>query len=492
MNTVPVPIYEPIEPGGTVKITSPAWVLFFQNLLAAVAAPQQASTALQNHQAAVIAHGTTSAIMGVSDAQVVTNKNLSSPSNLLPPISLSDLSDVVLTPIISAGYTFSPLTKVFTLPAGETSAGRIVYCGVGKFVCATEGTAKVFTSSDNGATWTSQGRIGGTTTETSIYGLIHLGSGVVLAGTYPNGKLYRNTAFGVGTWTEITAGYTDAGKSDLRGFASNTDGSVVLMGNTNPSAAGQSGKIWASTNQGVTWIQVYDGSLTADYYQVTQIIKVSASGGYLALATPASLGPKMDSKVLQSAWGTGWAVVATIQATNPLTMATDGLGTVLIGCAGSGTSSNHIYRSTDSGMTFTDLGQLIPGVSIHNGLKYIGGTTWIVGTNGSGTANCAAWVSTNNGTSWALLQSLVDVAGDATVYTFALSDAGVLVAGTFSVTGGVGKIWKGTVVSGSRQDGAKLQWDTTAGKWVDGLPTPPPGRYALRVDTAGVASWEVI
>lgn len=40
MSTGPVPIYEPIELGGTVKVTSPIWVLFFQNLLAAVTAAQ--------------------------------------------------------------------------------------------------------------------------------------------------------------------------------------------------------------------------------------------------------------------------------------------------------------------------------------------------------------------------------------------------------------------------------------------------------------------
>jgi hypothetical protein len=413
-----------------------------------------------NLSSAKVAIGTNKATLQYSTDQTVNT--LTIPAN----IELKPVNGAVIT-VTGGGTTSSNVTtinsfsKILTLPSGQTSAERIVYAGGGHFVMGTEGSAKIYTSSDYGTTWVDHGQLG---SETTIYGLIALDAGVILAGTYPNGKLYRSADYGT-AWVEITSGFTDSGKSNIRGFTYLGSG-VVLMGDTNNSALGQSGKIWKSTTNGATWAQVYNGSSTPDYYQIGSMDHIGNT--VIALVGTGGLGANIDSKILRSTdSGATWNIVSSISANNPLTVASNGVGTFLIGCAGSGTSSSHIIRSTDSGATWSDLGNLISGVAIHNGMTFIAGSTWVVGTNGTGSAHAAVWTTSDDGSTWNAVQSLADSTSDDTVYTFALSDTGVLVAGTYKIAG-VGKIWKGSITTSpvtTTTGGLTINGSFSAGKY---------------------------
>lgn len=325
--------------------------------------------------------------------------------------------------------------KVLDLPSGETSAERIVYCGNNKMILGTEGTAKIYTSSNSGRTWTAIGSLG---SEGTIYGLKYLEDGIAMAGTYPNGKLFRTTNYGA-TWAEITV--ADTGKTEIRAIEYLGNG-VVLIGNTNPSALGQSGKIWRSTDYGASFSQVYDGSLTADYYYCGGMAYLG-NGVVIATLGGGGLGTKTDIKILKSEdSGATWAVAATITG-NVISLMVCNLGDGIALIDGS--NSGNIYKTTDYGDTWVSKGQNPAAAPIIDGLFNAGGGIVLAGTGDSaaGTTKSARLIRSDDyGETWSVVQELYDgVTRQQTLYTLAMTENRTLVAGTY-VFGGIGQIWR--------------------------------------------------
>ena len=79
------------------------------------------------------------------------------------------------------------LAQHFQQLGSEMRVYSLVSLGSGVVLAGTTPTGKIFKSTDSGATWTEVQRFG---TETHVLSLVSLGSGVVLAGTAPTGKVY--------------------------------------------------------------------------------------------------------------------------------------------------------------------------------------------------------------------------------------------------------------------------------------------------------------
>jgi len=113
------------------------------------------------------------------------------------------------------------------------------YLGNGVILAGTRAAARVYKSTDSGATWTSKGSLGASSGN-NCRSMINLGSGIVLAGT-KKGAIYKSTDSGE-TWLLKQTLTTD---KKVRYFA-NLGSGVVLCGD-------QAGKVWKSSNSGDTW-----------------------------------------------------------------------------------------------------------------------------------------------------------------------------------------------------------------------------------------------
>ena len=80
------------------------------------------------------------------------------------------------------------LAQHFQRLGSETQVRSLVSLGSGVVLAGTSPTGKIYKSTDSGATWTEIQRLG---SETQVFSLASLGSGVVLAGTYPTGSVFR-------------------------------------------------------------------------------------------------------------------------------------------------------------------------------------------------------------------------------------------------------------------------------------------------------------
>jgi hypothetical protein len=120
------------------------------------------------------------------------------------------------------------LAQHFQRLGSEMYAYSLVSLGSGVVLAGTYPTGKIFKSTDSGATWTEIQRLG---SETYVYSLVSLGSGVVLAGTAPTGKIYKSTDSGA-TWTEIQ----QLG-SETRVYSLVSLGSGVVLAGTSPTGS---------------------------------------------------------------------------------------------------------------------------------------------------------------------------------------------------------------------------------------------------------------
>ncbi len=131
------------------------------------------------------------------------------------------------------------LAQHFQRLGSETSVYSLVSLGSGVVLAGTHPTGKVCKSTDSGATWTEIQRLG---SEMYVYSLASVGSGVVLAGTGQTGKVYNSMDSGA-TWTEIQRLGSETMVYSLVSLGSG----VVLAG------TGETGKVYKSRDRGARW-----------------------------------------------------------------------------------------------------------------------------------------------------------------------------------------------------------------------------------------------
>lgn len=357
------------------------------------------------------------------------------------------------TEIDSMGSTgvvrpFTNKTVVLGLSAGETSAERIVKVDMHKFVCGSEGTAKIYTSDNGGTTWTDRGRIAGTTTELTIFALCNIGNGVVMAGTSPNAKLYRSTTYGT-SFTEVSYGGAAAG-FNIRGIAAN--GTTVIVGVTSDASATTRIKLYRSTNSGAAFTQIAesnmyenDGTTVLDWdapanngyvYNLCGDIKYVGNSTFLALFSNEA--QTFTTLMRSTDDGATWKKVntPTNSSSSALSIGANLVGDVVV----MPTGANKVWVSSDYGNTFTaysiavtDLqGNTASAQAIYNGITFISAGEVIVGTN----PGRQVWYSSDKGVTWKKIYVLDD--GMGTVYSFAYNaEDSSIIAGTYP-TGAIG------------------------------------------------------
>ena len=253
----------------------------------------------------------------------------------------------------------------------------------------------------------------------TIMSLLDLGSGVVLAGSQKvaahGGKIFRSTDYGL-TWD---AGY------DLSVINDNYVGvySLLHLGNGIVLAAGfYGGFILRSTDYGVTWIEV--ATLGTDTSQ-----SLTDCGNGIVLVGHNSPSGSPGCQIYKSVdYGLTWALAQALGTEAAVySILYLGSGVCLAGTSNLG----RVYRSTNYGSTWSLVQRLGTETGVYSLLGLGGGIVL------AGTCNHAMiYKSTDSGQTWSLVTTLVVQV----VYTLDTLGGGVVIAGT----GGTGKVFRST------------------------------------------------
>lgn len=363
---------------------------------------------------------------GIPDAKLINGAALSTPG-MLEGAAQADLDGI--NDYIDAGWECKVSTAALVQQLGsETFVYTLRQLDNGDILAGTQPQGAVYRSKDNGATWALvKENVAGASI---IHEIIDLGKGVVLAATDNKGKVARSTDYGA-TWNEGTA----LGEEERVNCFTDLGGGVVLAGTR---TALKGGKVFRSTDNGVTWGagQALGG--------VNQGVNwMSGLGKNVVI-----LGGFDDLKVnwfRSTDNGATWARIESevLNATNGEyghTGANIGEGVALIATYdSSGAGAPHIYRTIDYGVTWK---------SVHTGsgiqgffcIEHVGNGRLLAGS-GINPATCRIYISEDDGLTWSIFQQ-----GLGKTATHVLAMAHIPAADRVLIAAGTtGEVWSAEV-----------------------------------------------
>ena len=244
----------------------------------------------------------------------------------MPEISLVRSTDY--------GITWTELYAYHEDLYDVTTINSLLSLGGGIVLAGTWPDGKILRSTDYGLNWSDLGQ---QYSQTSILSLVDLGGGKVLAGTSTGGKILRSTDYGA-TWSDLGQQYS---QNYVRSFA-DLGGGIVIAG------TGTGGKILRSTDYGATWSDL------GQQYSQTYIASLASLGGGIAIA-----GTYNGGKILRSTdYGATWSDLGQqLSETYIMSLADLGDGMAFAGTYVYGSPGGSILISMDYGATWVDQGQ---------------------------------------------------------------------------------------------------------------------------------------
>jgi len=222
-------------------------------------------------------------------------------------------------------------------PSSAKSDGNIIF--------GTTPNAKIFRSTDGGATWSDIGQLGSETTVSALA----TNDTTVIAGTSPNAKIYRSTDSGA-SWSLVTT----LASATIVSRLSYIDNDTFVAG------TGNNGKIYRSTDDGLTWAEIGDltESVIASIVSLDKLAAVgSSSNNVWHRDTISSIKATHAQAVdlLEALAPAGWTFTPD---------ATPGNDEILVQLAGESLlnaalllaqrSATHCYLSASKTLTYTD------------------------------------------------------------------------------------------------------------------------------------------
>ena len=284
----------------------------------------------------------------------------------------------------------------------ETRIYSLIDLGSGIVLAGTYPNGKIFRSTDYGLTWIDLGQQGA---EGYILSFANAGSGIVVAGTYPNGKIFRSIDYGA-TWADLGQQGVQTEIASLCFLGSST-----IVAGTYPS-----GRMYRSTDNGANWISL--GSITAQ----SHIYSIVNLGSGVAIA-----GCGDASSVIAKSIDTGatWSPITSLGFEAIVYSLTSlGSGVVLAGTYPNG----EIFKSVNSGANWSEIGQLGSETAVYS-LTSLGSGVVLAGTGPNG----KIYRSVDSGDTWSEVGQL---SSQVSILSLSYLDNGWVLAGT----GNTGKI----------------------------------------------------
>lgn len=285
--------------------------------------------------------------------------------------------------------------------------------------------ARIYRSTDNGATWS---RVYTSDSVNYCTGLCYMGSGVVLAGTSNTGRVLRSTDYGA-NWSDLG----QLGSATVCRFIYKSAASTALASTNTGGASGA--KIFRSTNNGLTWAAI---STPANFG--TFVGEVCDFGGGVMCV------PAMNNSSVFHIWrstdfGVSWTDIFTgPSGQSPFaSLAVSSTVGLIVYENTDGTSS--IYRTSNAGVSWTAIGTITGKntYSIPSEFLLTSDGQLLMATRGdSNLAHGSAtqiWKSLDQGVSWSLVSTL-DAHQYSSCWNMAESHSGsVLAVGNAIVSG---------------------------------------------------------
>lgn len=336
----------------------------------------------EDGQHVYLAHGGKLARLDLTNL-IVTLLNENTPSAVTHVVRskgflLTNGNDVIIT---SSPFE---LSQVFDnsgqINAVATLTDKPGWILMGASRTTTPGNAgRIYLSKDNGLSWTKVYTAAG---NNFVLCLCYMSGGVVLAGTgNTTGRILRSTDYGE-TWSDLG----QQGSSTLVNVISKIDTNIAIAG---CGSAANLGEVYRTTNNGAGWANI---------------------------ATPTDFGKQVTSCIV---WST---TVVTVGAVD-------------------NSDQSRVWRSTNAGATFTDMGMIaaasipVDSVRVSASIGLLANYAHPVG---------AVYRSTDTGQTWATVGTIPNLDADAIPFAFVLTSTGDLLMGTAgnNVAAGGAQIWK--------------------------------------------------
>lgn len=272
-----------------------------------------------------------------------------------------------------------------------TMVRSLATLGGGVLLAGTSPNGLIYRSVDNGISWAAIPLTG----EMHVFDLLHVGNGVVLASTGERGNMYRSSDYGV-SWSLVQS-LRVGSWTNLNGMVHL--GSDLLVGTT------PAGTVYRSSDDGVSW------SLGPRLGTQLQVLVLALSGNTLIAGTQPS------SRIYRSTDdGLTWTLVQSLNpsATGVISLLPLGGGIVLAGTSTTG----EVYRSVDNGLSFSLVQRLGLATSVNALLDTSYGV--LAAANRGG-----IYRSVDNGLSWSVFHDLPENS-----YRLLDLGKGVVLAGT--------------------------------------------------------------
>jgi hypothetical protein len=282
----------------------------------------------------------------------------------------------------------------------------------------------IWRSQDKGLTWSDMGLLG--TSVDDVYSVAAIGPGSFLAGCSMTGAaaaLWRSDDSGA-TWVKIwtAPSVNDATEGLMIGRGSS---GVILIGSGNQGGTPSGAKIWLSTDGGNSFSQVLSVSTKITIRQIVQ-----ATTAWVASVRGAS--PNEVIMYRSTDGGASWSPMQTFSANEVWTALALPGGIVLLGM-----NDGTLWRSSNSGASYTQAADLSIGASAVMGLTRVGKTVLAVVNQATGPTE-TVYRSEDEGLTWTAVGTMNaayhyhnPIAVDAKTLIFAGSNNTAATAGRF-------------------------------------------------------------
>jgi N-acetylneuraminic acid mutarotase len=333
----------------------------------------------------------------------------------------------------------------------------------------TTSLSDVWRSTDLGTTWTQMTAAApwtGTDNHTSV---ALPDSSIILMGGYDGNMQYQNdvwrsTDLGA-TWTQMTTA-AEWGERSRHTSGVLSDGSIVLMGG---SYGGRRNDVWRSTDLGATWTQM------------TAAAPWSARSGHTSVVLPDGsivlMGGPGTYSFRNDVWrstdnGVTWAQMTAAAAwegriDHTSVALPDGSIVLMGGNDGTLDFRNDVWRSTDQGVTWTQMAATAPwtGRDQHTSVALPDGSIVLMGGRNSrlGVRFNDVWRSTDQGATWTQMTAAAEWTARSSQTSVVLPDGSIVLMGGYDGDR-QNDVWRSTDLGATwTQMTAAAEWTARSG-----------------------------